>query len=75
VYDTTADIHYMVLPMRPKGTERLSEEELSMLVTRDSILGVGDPLPPDRLPAVKEAIMSKGHLLSYPLLVLFPHNH
>jgi nitrile hydratase len=66
VYDTTADIHYMVLPMRPEGTERLSEEELSMLVTRDSILGVGNPLPPDRLPAVKEAIMSKGHLLSYP---------
>jgi hypothetical protein len=41
VYDITADIHYMVLPMRPKGTEKLSEEELSMLVTRDSLLGVG----------------------------------
>ena len=56
----------MVLPMRPKGTEKLSEEELSMLVTRDSLLGVGDPLPPDRLPEVKEAIMEKGNLLSYP---------
>ena len=66
VYDTTADIHYMVLPLRPEGTERLTEEELSMLVTRDSILGVGDPLPPDQLPALKQTIMSKGHLLSYP---------
>jgi nitrile hydratase len=66
VYDITADIHYMVLPMRPKGTEKLSEEELSMLVTRDSLLGVGDPLPPDRLPDLKEAIMEKGNLLSYP---------
>ena len=66
VYDITADIHYMVLPMRLKGTEKLSEEELSMLVTRDSLLGVGDPLPPDRLPDLKEAIMEKGNLLSYP---------
>jgi hypothetical protein len=66
VYDITADIHYMVLPMRPKGTEKLSEEELSMLVTRDSLLGVGDPLPPDRLPDLKNAIMEKGNLLSYP---------
>jgi hypothetical protein len=66
VYDITADIHYMVLPMRPKGTEKLSEEELSMLVTRDSLLGVGDPLPADRLPEVREAIMEKGNLLSYP---------
>jgi nitrile hydratase alpha subunit len=66
VYDITADIHYMVLPMRPKGTEKLSEEELSMLVTRDSLLGAGLPLPPDRLPDLKKAIMEKGNLLSYP---------
>jgi hypothetical protein len=37
-----------------------------MLVTRDSLLGVGDPLPPDRLPDLKNAIMEKGNLLSYP---------
>jgi nitrile hydratase len=66
VYDITADIHYMVLPMRPKASGKLSEEELSMLVTRDSLLGAGDPLPPDRLPDVKQAIMEKGNLLSYP---------
>ncbi|MFY9795008.1 MAG: nitrile hydratase subunit alpha [Candidatus Nitrosopolaris sp.] len=66
VYDITADTHYMVLPMRPKGTENLSEEELSMLVTRDSLLGAGLPLPPDRLPELKKAIMEKGNLLSYP---------
>jgi hypothetical protein len=57
VYDITADTHYMVLPMRPKGTENLSEEELSMLVTRDSLLGAGPPLPPDRLPELKKTIM------------------
>src|SRR5262249_15898801 len=66
VYDITADIHYMVLPMRPKGTEKLSEEELSMVVTRDSLLGSRLPLPTDRLPEVKKAIMEKGNLLSYP---------
>ena len=31
----------MILPMRPKGSEGLTEEELSMLVTRDSLMGVG----------------------------------
>ena len=65
-YDITAELHEVVLPMRPKGTEKLSEEELSMLVTRDSILGVGDPLPADRLPEVREAIIKQGNLLSYP---------
>lgn len=66
VYDTTADIHYMVLPMRPDGSEDLSEEELSLLVTRDSLLGLGDPLSPKLLPQLRESIKEKGHLLSYP---------
>jgi hypothetical protein len=56
----------MVLSMRPKGSEKLSEEELSMLVIRDSLLGTGDPLPPDRLPDVKQAIIEKGNPLSHP---------
>jgi nitrile hydratase len=43
VHDSTADIRYMVLPMRPPGTEGLSEEELAALVTRDVLIGVSVP--------------------------------
>jgi nitrile hydratase len=45
VHDSTADIRYLVLPLRPKGTENLSEAELAKLVSRDSMIGVADPLP------------------------------
>ena len=45
VHDSTADIRYLVLPMRPEGTEELSETELARLVTRDSMIGVMDALP------------------------------
>lgn len=44
VHDSTADIRYLVLPLRPPGTEGMSEEELQKLVTRDSLIGVVDPL-------------------------------
>jgi nitrile hydratase alpha subunit len=44
VHDSTADIRYLVLPLRPKGTEGLSESDLAKLVTRDSMIGVMDPL-------------------------------
>jgi nitrile hydratase len=40
VHDSTADMRYMVLPLRPAGTEKLAEEELAALVTRDSLIGV-----------------------------------
>ena len=40
VWDSSADIRYMVLPERPAETERLNEEELVELVTRDSMIGV-----------------------------------
>jgi nitrile hydratase subunit alpha len=43
VHDSTADVRYMVLPMRPPGTEDLSEEELARLVTRDVLVGVNVP--------------------------------
>ena len=43
VHDSTADVRYMVLPMRPEGTEDLGEEELAELVTRDSLVGVSVP--------------------------------
>jgi|SRR5579859_1203175 len=40
VFDSSADIRYLVMPMRPRGTESLSEAELATLVTRDSMIGV-----------------------------------
>ena len=47
VWDSTAEIRYLVLPERPPGTEDLTEEELAELVTRDSMIGVATvPAPP-----------------------------
>jgi nitrile hydratase len=43
VHDSTADIRYMVLPMRPAGTADLDEEELAQLVTRNDLIGVSVP--------------------------------
>jgi hypothetical protein len=40
VHDSNADMRYLVLPMRPQGTETMSEEQLSKLVSRDSMIGV-----------------------------------
>jgi nitrile hydratase len=40
IWDSSAEIRYMVLPLRPEGTERLSEAELAALVTRDAMIGV-----------------------------------
>ena len=40
VWDSTAEVRYMVLPERPEGTDALSEEELAELITRDSMIGV-----------------------------------
>lgn len=40
VHDSTADMRYLVLPMRPRGTDDWSEERLAELVTRDSMIGV-----------------------------------
>lgn len=46
VHDSSADVRYMVLPMRPSNTEDMSEEELARLVTRDSLVGVSVPREP-----------------------------
>jgi nitrile hydratase len=43
VHDSTADMRYMVLPMRPDGSEGLSEAALAELVTRDTMVGVTTP--------------------------------
>jgi len=42
VVDSTADLRYLVLPRRPAGSERMNEVELAGLVTRDSMVGVGE---------------------------------
>jgi nitrile hydratase len=47
VHDSSADMRYMVLPMRPAGTEGWSEERLAALVNRDSMIGVAVPKGPN----------------------------
>jgi nitrile hydratase alpha subunit len=46
VLDSTADIRYLVVPRRPDGTDGMTEDELAALVTRDSMIGVAQPLAP-----------------------------
>jgi nitrile hydratase subunit alpha len=48
VWDSTAEVRYLVIPQRPDGTEGMSEEELAALVTRDSMIGCGLPKTPDQ---------------------------
>ncbi|HYL02598.1 MAG TPA: nitrile hydratase subunit alpha, partial [Steroidobacteraceae bacterium] len=46
VWDSTAEVRYLVIPQRPAGTEGLAEEALAALVTRDSMIGTGAPKSP-----------------------------
>ena len=46
VWDSTAEIRYLVLPQRPVGTKGMTEDELAELVTRDSMVGVAQVAPP-----------------------------
>ena len=46
VWDSTAEVRYLVVPQRPMGTESLSEEQLAAWVTRDSMIGTGLPRAP-----------------------------
>ena len=55
VHDSTADLRYIVLPMRPKGTRDWSEQELAALVTRDSMIGTAIPVAPSRPKARKSS--------------------
>jgi nitrile hydratase len=47
VWDSTAEVRYLVVPVRPVGSEDLNEEELAALVTRDSMIGTGLPRRPE----------------------------
>lgn len=46
VWDSSAEVRYLVLPQRPPGTEHLGEEALAGLVTRDAMIGVAEVAPP-----------------------------
>ncbi|MBX9470046.1 MAG: nitrile hydratase subunit alpha [Rhizobium sp.] len=47
VWDSTAELRYLVVPLRPAGSEGLDEERLADLVTRDSMIGTGLALSPE----------------------------
>jgi nitrile hydratase len=49
VWDSTAETRFIVLPMRPEGTEGWSEERLAALVTRNSMIGAGLPRRPEEI--------------------------
>jgi len=49
VWDSSAEQRYLVLPMRPEGTKAMNMEQLTALVTRDSMIGTGLPLGPARV--------------------------
>jgi nitrile hydratase len=53
VWDSTAEIRYLVIPERPSGTDGWSEEQLAELVTRDSMIGTGLALQPSQLEAAQ----------------------
>jgi nitrile hydratase alpha subunit len=50
VLDSTADIRYLVVPLRPAGSEELNEQQLTALVTRDAMIGVAQPVAPAPTP-------------------------
>ena len=50
VWDSTAELRYLVLPERPAGTQSLNEEQLAALVTRDAMVGVARVAPPEAKP-------------------------
>jgi nitrile hydratase len=47
IWDSTAEVRYLVIPRRPPGTDGMTEEQLAALVTRDSMIGTGLPKTPD----------------------------
>ena len=49
VWDSTAEVRYLVIPERPQGTDGWTEEQLAALVTRDSMIGTGRPRTPSEV--------------------------
>jgi nitrile hydratase len=48
VWDSTAEVRYLVLPERPAGSDKLGEEALAALVTRDAMIGIAKLMPPQK---------------------------
>lgn len=48
VWDSSAEVRYLVLPLRPDGTESLTADELTKLITRDAMIGTASPAAPSR---------------------------
>jgi nitrile hydratase len=44
VHDSLADLRYLVIPRRPEGTDGWSEDQLAAIVTRDTMVGVANPI-------------------------------
>jgi nitrile hydratase len=53
VWDSTAEVRYLVVPMRPAGTEGWTQDQLAGLVTRDSMIGTGLALAPAPVNSMK----------------------
>jgi len=51
VWDSTAELRYLVVPVRPDGTEGWSEDDLAALVTRDAMIGTGLAARPEQVAA------------------------
>jgi nitrile hydratase subunit alpha len=49
VWDSTAELRYLVIPMRPEGTEGMDAEDLAALVTREAMIGTALPKAPERV--------------------------
>jgi len=47
VHDSNADLRYVVMPMRPKGSEGMNEDELAALISRDCVVGCALPIEPN----------------------------
>lgn len=58
VWDSTAEVRYLVIPLRPPGTEGFSEDQLAALVTRDSMIGTGLALAPRAHSAINSGVIS-----------------
>ena len=56
VHDSNANMRYLVMPMRPDGTEGWTEDQLAKIVTRDCMIGVALPQAQGTLPSVTGAL-------------------
>jgi nitrile hydratase accessory protein len=73
VWDSSAELRYFVLPQRPPDTESLSAEQLAELATRDSMIGVGQPLHPEAALMIETEDRDAARRRVEHLLLELPH--